>query len=82
LLVRTVICNRCGSVVKKPHPDRITVARHRFEEYTDYFGKPHRKSVYKNDKPIHFCDECNEAFRRFLVQELVDIEDNFDEECK
>ena len=66
MVKRTVICHRCGSIVKKEHPNRISIYKHTVEEYKDYFGKPHKKSVYKADNPIHFCEECENKFNEFL----------------
>ena len=82
--MRTLIvtCDRCGSIIKEDHPDRITIARQRFETYTTYSGEQRTKNVYKNDKPIHLCAECNVAFKKFLTQELDEDEVDFDEAYK
>ena len=66
MISRTVICDRCGKIIENPHPNRISIYRHSVEEYKDYFGKPHKKSVYKADKPMHFCEECETKFNAFL----------------
>ena len=65
MVQRTVICDRCGNIIENPHPDTISIYKHRFEEYKDYFGKPHKKSVYKADKPMHLCSECEIKFNEF-----------------
>ena len=66
MLKRTVICDRCGSIVKAEHPNRISIYKHSIEAYIDYWGKPHKKSVYKADAPIHFCEECESKFNEFM----------------
>ena len=40
MVQRTVICDRCGNIIENPHPDRISIYKHRVEEYKDYFWKP------------------------------------------
>ena len=35
------------------------------KEYKDCFGKPHKKSVYKAEKPMHLCSECEIKFNEF-----------------
>ena len=66
MIERTVICDRCGNKVEAIHPNRISIYTHHTEEYNDYFGKPHKKSVYKAGKPIHFCNSCENAFNKFM----------------
>ena len=70
MIQRTVICNRCGNIVNTEHPDRISIYKHHTEEYIDYFGKPHKKSVYKAKKPIHLCEDCESKFNAFLEMEI------------
>ena len=69
MLKRTIICDRCGNIVTTEHPNRISIYRHQIEEYKDYFGKPHSKSVYKADNPMHFCEECEIKFNNFMSGE-------------
>lgn len=47
MIKKIVICNRCGKVVDKPHPDRITIAKHHVETWKDYWGKERQKSVIR-----------------------------------
>jgi hypothetical protein len=60
-----VICDRCGKGIESEHPNRISIYKHRVEEYKDYFGKPHKKSVYKAENPRHLCSECEIKFNEF-----------------
>ena len=69
-----VICDRCGKVAEVEHPDRVTIATHRYEEYTDFGGRKHVKSIYGSQKPMHFCIECTRAFKQFLNEFQVDDE--------
>lgn len=71
MIKREVICDRCGKVIAAPHPDRITVSQQHYEEYTDCFGRKHKKSTYKTAKTLHFCDECNKEFEAFLNPALT-----------
>ena len=65
MVERIVKCDRCGKIIATPHPDRISIYKHRVEEYKDYFGKPHKKIVYKAEKPKHLCSECEIKFNEF-----------------
>ena len=65
MVQRIVKCDRCGGVIKQAHPNRISIYRHHREEYKDYWGKAHTKSVYKADKPRHLCSECESDFNEF-----------------
>lgn len=68
------ICNRCGSIVEEPHPDRISIYRHVERKYTDCFGKEHTAHEYKV-KPgsnIHLCNHCRTMFDKFMRGEIVD----------
>ena len=66
MLKRILICNRCGRDIESEHPDRISIYKHRVEEYTDYWGRSHKKSVYKAEKPMHLCRECEIKFNSFI----------------
>ena len=65
MVERIVRCDRCGNIIENPHPDRISIYKHRVEEYKGYFGKLHKKSVYKAEKPMHLCRECEIKFNEF-----------------
>lgn len=71
MIKRTVICDRCGKSIEKSHPNRISIYEHRVEEYTDYFGETHKKSVYKAKKPMHLCDECEIKFNSLFETGLT-----------
>ena len=64
-----VKCNRCKKIVETPHPDRISIYKHSLEEYEDYRHNKHVRSVYKAEKPIHFCKKCTELFNSFMKNE-------------
>jgi len=70
MVERIVKCNRCGKIIENPHPDRISIYKHRVEEYKDYFGKPHKKSVYKAEKPMHLREDCESKFNAFMEMQL------------
>ena len=66
MIQRIATCNRCGKTIEEPHPDRISIYRHSVRHYTDHFKKPHKRSVYKADKPIHLCATCRRLLDDFL----------------
>lgn len=69
MIVKIVLCNRCGKEVTEEHPDRISVAKQYYDEVTDGWGGRKMLSKYKVVKNIHFCTECNKAFEAFLRNE-------------
>lgn len=66
MIIRTVLCNRCGEEVTEEHPDRISVAKQHYEEVINYKGDRKVVSKYKTESPIHLCTECNRLFKAFL----------------
>lgn len=69
MLKKVYTCNRCSRIIEEEHPDRITIATHITEDYTDGFGKPHTRSVYKTGQSMHFCSTCRALLDRFLNNE-------------
>ena len=66
MIIRTVLCNRCGKEVTEEHPDRISVSKQHYKEVINYKGDRKLVSKYKAESPIHFCTECNRLFKAFL----------------
>lgn len=66
MIVRVVMCDRCGNEITEAHPDRISIHQQYCEEVTDGWGGRKVLSKYKVAKNIHLCTECTRLFKAFL----------------
>ena len=60
MIVKEIVCDRCGAKIEGEHPPRIVI-----EEYKTDVPCTQLKG-YKNIKKIHLCPTCDYIFQDFL----------------
>lgn len=64
MLIKKILCNRCGAEVKgEEHPPQLV------KQSWKNSGKCTVANGYRNDEKIHFCDECSKHFEEFMKNE-------------
>lgn len=64
MIINKVICDRCGADVEgDAHPPRVLVQSYHISE------KVCVQSAYKTCEKIHFCEDCQKAFKEFMNYE-------------
>lgn len=65
MIVKEIICDRCGEKIEEQHPRRISIEEYSTKESSSYG----RYAIgYKSASKIHLCQKCDDAFNRFLSE--------------
>lgn len=63
MIVKEIICDRCGVKIKEEHPVRINIEEYSTEASNSYGVKC---KGYKSARKMHLCKKCDAAFIRFI----------------
>lgn len=65
MIVKEIICDRCGAKIEQQHPRRICIEEYSTQESHSYG----RYAIgYKSAQKFHLCPKCDDAFNRFLSE--------------
>lgn len=63
MIIKKVLCDRCGAEIEGEHPPRFIKQTFVVSE------KPYVANAYRNGDKIHFCEECSKSFEEFMNYE-------------
>lgn len=68
MIVKEIICDRCGAKIEDQHPQRINIEEYQTKE-SEHYG---RYGIgYKSARKFHFCPKCNDDFDRFMAGAVI-----------
>lgn len=63
MIVKEIICDRCGGKIEDKKPARIQIQEY---DYTESKSYGRYAKGYRTAKQIHLCDTCNYCFGEFM----------------
>ena len=63
MIVKEIICDRCGAKIKEEHPVRINIEEYSTAASVSYGVKC---KGYRSSRKMHLCKKCDDAFIRFI----------------
>lgn len=64
MVIKKTLCDRCGAeILNDEHPPRLVQQTYVKSE------KVCVQSAYKTEGKIHFCEDCQKAFKEFMSYE-------------
>lgn len=68
MIVKTIVCDRCGTEIKDPHPCRLDVMEWKEVREKNQYSKTgySDKRFYSPSSKFHLCDKCRRELYYFI----------------